>query len=107
MALAWLLTEVASTLFPAFGIPDWGFRFVVMVFALGFVPVLIISWVYELTPDGQKREIDVVREASATHVTAKRLDRITIGLIVAALAFILGDRLWLRISKTRGASPAP
>ena len=28
LALAWLvLTEVAGTLFPAFGIPDWGFRF--------------------------------------------------------------------------------
>ena len=43
LALAWLLTEVAGTLFPAFGIPDWGFRFVVIVFVLGFVPVLIIS----------------------------------------------------------------
>ena len=38
LALAWLLTEVADTLFPAFGIPDWGLRFVVIVFALGSMP---------------------------------------------------------------------
>ena len=95
LALAWLLTEVAGTLFPAFGIPDWGVRFVVIVFALGFVPAMIISWAYELTPEGLKREKDVVRDASITHLTAKRLDGITIGLIVAALAFILADRLWL------------
>ncbi len=95
LALSWLLTEVSGTLFPAFGIPDWGVRFVVIVFALGFVPALIISWAYELTPEGLKREKDVVRDASITHLTAKRLDGITIGLIVVALAFILADRLWL------------
>ncbi len=95
LAGAWLLTEVAGTLFPAFGIPDWGVRFVVIVLALGFLPALIISWAYELTPEGLKREKDVVREASITHFTAKRLDGITIGLIVVALAFILADRFWL------------
>jgi TolB-like protein len=95
LALAWVVTEVAGTLFPAFGIPDWGFRFVVILFALGFVPALIISWVYEITPEGLKREKDVVRDVTITHVTAKRLDVFTIGLIVVALGFILADRLWL------------
>jgi len=61
LALAWLLTEVAGTVFPVFGIPDWGVRFVVIVFALGFLPALIISWVYELTPEGIKRETDAGR----------------------------------------------
>ena len=95
LAGAWLLTEVAGTLFPAFGVPDWGVRFVVIVLALGFLPALIISWAYELTPEGLKREKDVVREASITHFTAKRLDGITIGLIMAALVFIVVDRFWL------------
>ena len=95
LALAWLVTEVAGTLFPAFGIPDWGIRFLVIVFALGFVPALIISWAYEITPEGLKREKEVVRDASITHLTAKRLDVFTIGLIVVALAFLLADRFWL------------
>jgi len=95
LAGAWLLIEVAGTLFPAFGIPDWVFRFLVIVFALGFLPALIISWAYELTPEGLKREKDVLRDASITHITARRMDGITIGLIVVALAFILVDRIWL------------
>jgi TolB-like protein/tetratricopeptide (TPR) repeat protein len=95
LALAWLLTEVAGTLFPAFGIPDWGVRFIVIVFALGFVPTLIISWVYELTPEGIKREKDVEREVSIVHHTATRLDLIIISLIVVALGFVAADRLWL------------
>ena len=106
LALAWLLTEVAGTLFPVFGVPDWGVRFLVIMFALGFVPALIISWVYELTPEGIKREEDVIREASVTHLTAKRLDVFTIGLIVVALAFILADRLWFSPSLvTQTATP--
>jgi len=107
LALAWLLTEVAGTLFPVFGIPDWGVRFVVVVLALGFLPTLVFSWVYELTPEGLKREREVVREVSITHRTARRLDLFTIGLIVVALAFILADRVWLTpIQEDRSATPA-
>ncbi len=95
LAGAWLLIEVAGTLFPAFGVPDWGVRFVVIIFLLGFLPALIISWAYEMTPEGLKREKDVVRDASITHVTAKRLDWITIGLIAAALVFLMADRFWM------------
>ena len=95
LALSWLMIEVAGTLFPGFGIPAWAFRFVVILLALGFVPTLIFSWAYEITPEGVKREKDVVRDVSISHLTAKRLDAITIGLIVAALALIGADRFWL------------
>lgn len=95
LAGAWLLTEVAGTIFPAFGVPEWGVRFVVLILALGFLPVLVFSWVYEITPDGIKRERDVVREISISHHTAKRLDVFTIGVVVVAIGFIFLDRLWL------------
>jgi TolB-like protein/Tfp pilus assembly protein PilF len=95
LAMAWLLTEVVGTLFPVFGIPDWGVRLVVVLLALGFVPTLVFSWVYELTPEGLKREREVVREASITVRTARRLDLFTIVLIVVALSFIVADRVWL------------
>ena len=95
LALAWLLIEVAGTLFPGFGIPDWAFRFVVILLALGFVPTLIFSWAYEITPEGLKREKEIVRDESITQLTARRLDKLTIGLIVVALAIIAVDRFWL------------
>ena len=100
LAVAWLLTEVASTLFPIFGIPEWSVRFIVLIFILGFLPTLIFSWVYELTPEGLKREKEVVRDESTTHLTARRLDVITIALIVFALTFVSFDRIWLDQSHT-------
>jgi TolB-like protein/cytochrome c-type biogenesis protein CcmH/NrfG len=85
---------VAGTLFPGFGIPDWAFRFVVMTLAFGFIPTLIFSWAYEITPDGVKREKEVERDESITNLTAKRLDWLTIGLVIVALGVVAADRWW-------------
>jgi len=106
LALAWLLIEVAGTLFPAFGIPDWVFRFIVVVLALGFAPALIISWVYEITPEGFKRDRDVARDEAGSYRTARRLDVLTMVAIGVALAFIALDRLWLSPMAT-GPSQLP
>ncbi len=109
LALAWLLIEVAGTLFPGFGIPDWAFRFVVIVLALGFVPVLVFSWAYEITPEGVKREQDVVRDEASAIAAARRMDKLTIGIVVVALAFIVADRFWLspRLGQPDVASQEP
>ena len=56
---AWLLVQVASTLFPAFHVPDWALRALVIVLALDFLPALVFAWVYELTPEGLMREVRV------------------------------------------------
>src|SRR5438132_5019435 len=47
---AWLLTQVAGTVLPMFGAPDWLPRSIVILFALEFIPALIFSWAFELTP---------------------------------------------------------
>ena len=95
LAGAWLLIEVAGTLFPAFGIPDWGIRFMVIAFALGFIPAVVFSWVYELTPEGLKRDEDVERTAPPTRETGKKLDRIIIVLLVLALGYFAFDKFVL------------
>src|SRR2546426_6234941 len=72
---AWLLTQVASTVLPMFGAPDWLPRTVVILLAIGFVPALIFSWVFELTPEGLKRDEKVPPEQSIAPQTARRMDR--------------------------------
>ena len=106
LAAAWLLTEVASTLFPLFGVPDWGTRFVVIIFAIGFVPTLIFSWVYELTPEGLRRDENVARSTAVGNRAARRLDLLTIAMVIVALGFIVADRVWLApILEQRPAAP--
>ena len=49
---AWLLTQVASTLLPTFDVPSWALRGLIITLALGFIPAVIFSWVFELTSQG-------------------------------------------------------
>ena len=95
LVLSWLLIQVAGQLLPVFGAPEWVMRVLVMVLAAGLVVVLVFSWVYELTPEGVRRESEVPREQSVTVHTAKRLDHITIALVVLALGVFVADRFWL------------
>jgi TolB-like protein/Tfp pilus assembly protein PilF len=92
---AWLLVQVASTLFPAFGVPGWAIRALVIVLALGFVPALVFSWVFELTPDGLKRDAEVPPEHSIAPQTAQRMDRIIIAVLGLALVYFALDKFVL------------
>jgi TolB-like protein len=61
-----------------------------LVLALGFPVVVFFSWAYEVTPEGIKREAEVDRSASVTHVTGQKIDRaITIALILAVGYFAI------------------
>ena len=54
LAGAWLLIQVAETLLPIFGRSEDAARPVVVVLAIGFIPALILAWVFEWTPEGIK-----------------------------------------------------
>ena len=54
-AVAWLLMQVATQVFPFLEIPNWAIRLVIMLIVIGFPIALVIAWVFELTPEGLKR----------------------------------------------------
>ena len=92
---AWLITQVAGTVLPMFGAPDWIGRSIVALLAIGFVPTMLFSWIYELTPEGLKRESDVDRDTSITSLTARRIDRSITVMLVLALAYFMIDKFML------------
>jgi len=59
--VAWLLVEVASVVLPTFGAPGWVMKVFTFLVILGFPLALILTWAFELTPDGIKRETEVDR----------------------------------------------
>jgi TolB-like protein/Tfp pilus assembly protein PilF len=92
---AWLLTQVASTLLPAFDAPSWALRGLIITLALGFIPAVIFSWVFELTSQGLKREEDVAPEQSITPQTGRRMDRMIIVVMALALGYFAFDKFVL------------
>jgi TolB-like protein len=95
LVLGWLLIQVADVLFPALNLPGWSITLVVGLLIIGFIPALIFSWVYELTPEGLKRESEVDRTHSITAETGRRLNLITIGLLVIGICVVFLDHFLL------------
>src|SRR5439155_3798549 len=89
---AWLLVQVAGTVLPMFGSPNWLPRSIVILLAIGFVPALIFSWVFEMTPEGLKRDADVTPEESIAPQTARRMNRMIIAVLVLALGYFAFDK---------------
>jgi len=92
---AWLVVQVAGTVLPMFGAPEWLPRTIVVLLAVGFVPAVIFSWVFELTPQGLKRDDDVAPEQSITPQTGRRMDRTIIVVLVLALGYFAFDKFVL------------
>src|SRR5215472_11361543 len=104
---AWLITQVAATLLPTFEAPPWTLRAIVMLLAIGFVPTLIFSWIYELTPEGLKRDADVPLEESIGHITARRIDFAIIAVLLVALVYFAVDKFVLAPQRDAQRSAPP
>jgi TolB-like protein/Tfp pilus assembly protein PilF len=75
---------------------------------LGFIPVVIFAWVYEMTPDGLKREVDVDRSQSVVQDTGKKINTVIVVLLVLAIGGLVADRLIPELSDdTKGANDVP
>jgi len=85
LALGWVVVQVTSTVGPLLHLPEWIAPVVVWIGVIGFPFVAMFSWIYELTPEGLKRESEVDRTGSITHVTGRRLDHLIVGLLVIAI----------------------
>ena len=92
---AWLILQVSETLLPIFDTPGWVLKALVYVLAIGFLPVLAFSWIFELTPEGLKRDSEVRPDQSIAPQTAHRMERLIIALFALALAFFAFDKFVL------------
>lgn len=89
---AWLVAQIADVVMENFGAPAWFIKSLLVMLAIGFPIALIFAWVYELTPDGIKRDHEVDRTQSITTRTGKRLNFAIIGLMTLAIAYLLFER---------------
>ena len=92
---AWLVIQVVETLFPVYGLSNAAIRIVVAILGVGFIPSLILSWVFEFTPEGLKKDADVDSEKSITQTTGRKLDRIILVVLALALGYFAFDKFVL------------
>jgi TolB-like protein/Flp pilus assembly protein TadD len=93
--VAWFLTQLTTQIFPFFEIPNSAVRFVVIALAVGFPIAMLLSWLYEFTPEGVVRteDLDAVQARSAQRATGRILDFIIIGVLLLVIAMLVVGRL--------------
>ena len=96
LVASWLILQVVDVTFPMLGIDESLGVPVLVLLVLGFPAVLVFAWVFELTPQGLKKEKDVDRSKSVTTQTGRKLNRVIIVALVAAVGFLLADKFVLR-----------
>lgn len=84
--VAWLLVQVITSIEAPLNLPDWADTLVIILLAIGFPITLIISWAFNLTPEG------LVREGSGEAPTSgqgRGIEYVLIGLVVIALGWLV------------------
>jgi zinc protease len=87
--LAWL-AFLAQT---QFGVEVWVSRFIVLVILIGFPIALIFAWVYEITPRGLRKAVEVDQTQSIVFKTGQKLNAALAVLVVLAAVAMIADRL--------------
>src|SRR4051812_22160161 len=94
--VSWLLIQIATQVFPFFEVPNWAVRLVVLLLVLGFPVALVLSWAFEITPEGIKRDSELQVSEGRTRRGGRRIIGVTIAVAVAA-----GGMLAFQLHRTR------
>src|SRR6185437_11781325 len=91
----WVISQGIAQLSPALGLPDWATRAFLVAAALGLPFWIAFAWIYELTPQGIRRESGVAVDQSVTRRTGRKLDFAIIAVLAVAVLLLLGNQfLW-------------
>ena len=92
----WVLVEVADVLLDAFAAPDWVMRAVVLSLAGGLPIALVVAWMFELTPEGLKREDGVDSPAEVKFKTRadRKLDVVIMLALGLAVSYFVLEKIW-------------
>ena len=90
---SWLLIWVIDHLVSGAGLSPWVSDYVLLLLAIGFPVALIFAWVYEITPTGLQRAVDVDQTQSIVYKTGQKLNAALAVLAVLGVAAVIGEKL--------------
>jgi TolB-like protein/Flp pilus assembly protein TadD len=106
IGVVWALSQGIAQVLPVFDVSNQVVRWLITAGVVGFPFWIAFAWFYELTPEGLKRESEIVRHESITRDTSRKLDFMIIGVLGVAVVLLLTDRFVLRQSVNKETPPA-
>ena len=102
-AVGWLLIGFASEILPIFAVPSWVLPTVTFIIILGFPLAIVLSWIFDLTPQGIAPTKSNGASESTTNVSGWKLDLIIAGALVTILGIVVFD-IYVRVDTPNKAS---
>lgn len=91
-AVAWLLIQITTQIFPFFDVPAWAVRLVIVMLLAGFPFALAWAWAFEITAEGIVRTEEVPVDKSMVRETGRKINFVIIAVLLLAVAVLLFDR---------------
>ena len=94
LAIAWVIIQIASVIFPAFNAPDYSLKILIYILIIGLFLWIGFSWVYDLTSDGFKKTKDIENSEEVSKLNSRRLNRIIVGTLSLAVLLLIVLSFW-------------
>lgn len=101
----WLGVQIATQVLPFFDVPNWIIRGTVLAIVLGMPIVLLLSWFYELTPQGLIRDSALPRLPQPTQAPGSTRNR-WLPVLATVFALLVVDIVLHQVGQSRDAAPA-
>ncbi len=85
--VAWIIMQAAEIVLPAFNLPEWTLRFIIIGLVLGLPVVAVFAWLFDVTPEGIKRDSEIDRSAQSTDSAGRIVDFAIIGVLLIAVVY--------------------
>jgi TolB-like protein/Tfp pilus assembly protein PilF len=95
LVAAWVLLQVLDVVGEILELPAWGGKLILAIITAGFFVTVFVAWAYQLMPDGNRHKPGKDRGRSITARTGRKLNLVIIGLMAAAIAYLLFDKFYL------------
>ena len=92
------IIQLASAVFPAWELPSWALRLVVVILLAGFPIALVLAWAFDVTPAGIQATQEVTPHAAGQTLLRRRRNVIVLGSLGLAVSLIAGFVLLPRAS---------
>jgi Amidohydrolase family len=86
--VSWLLIELAWIFLPRLDAPEWMLPALIVLAVFGFVVTVIISWSFEMTPEGMKRTAEITPSEVMPYWSKRKFFAFIIGVAVIAFALL-------------------
>ncbi len=97
LIVAWLIAQIASIVLPTFEAPTWVMKTLLFALIIGFPINLVISWIYDVTPDGIKKTKSLNKKSMLKN---QRLNKVIVSALVLTVVIVASNLFFKKVITT-------